>query len=886
MKKDKIGFYSKRVLKALQKTEIDGIVDLFTFKERCLKNKVVASRRKFDAAIDALRQSGLVTVKDKTIESIYAEKNRQNIRMQQAHEKSEREIVEEKLFGSETSFDKGNLVLGKVMKSNHDELVFIPNDRRRFKRNIIILNDRKTLSKFQDKICTLKVTVDENENSSAFGILEEIKGDAGNPIAEYASIAEHHGANMTWSDAKVLNEIKKIPDEVNLSKFTLTDELGNVLSGDGKEEIVDLRNLAFSTTDPKDCKDMDDAIYSTFDEDGNLVVYTAVANVTKYVNLKSEIGQRYLRGGFTIYAPNKAYSILPAELSTNICSLNPNVDRLALVIKTTVNVVTGRPMHTEIMDAVIQSKEKYSYEGAQQICDEHPEMTLSVLKRKIKNGEKLTKDEQVVMNSHASDILWKNFKGRNLLEFNTNNEYDITFNDRLDEILDIKQQPHIKYHKVIEAFMLTANEACAKFCLENNLPNIYRVHDEPKETKIEQAFEFFDYMGILFNGELSPKSIKKILESVKGTNYEKVVNNFLVRMQSKAKYSDSPFGFEDENEYWHHKSPNRKNESMCKNTTLALKYGRMDGKEFHSISHFGLQSECYSHSTSPIRRITDYVTHYQILAFKHGKHLLSEDYIKDISQWANMMEKENDLAEREFQELNSALYCENHIGDVMKGYICYFDKRLITNGTVDDFMVIVENEDKGIRVQIPASEILESKGIKVKDVGLSPYGSALINRKTKTPLLKLCTKVQFKITSADRMTRQVFATTDLQHSKSHTNDFDEILKVKNLSQSNTANLFDLKNEDYNYIDNNFEGSKPEKRRNLDNKVSQTKKENLKKKENNKIKHSKIEREISKTELRLKKIKNVKLSFFENVEADDSLDAEEENENFDFSKTTY
>ena len=341
MKKDKIGFYSKRVLKALQKTEIDGIVDLFTFKERCLKNKVVASRRKFDAAIDALRQSGLVTVKDKTIESIYAEKNRQNIRMQQAHEKSEREIVEEKLFGSETSFDKGNLVLGKVMKSNHDELVFIPNDRRRFKRNIIILNDRKTLSKFQDKICTLKVTVDENENSSAFGILEEIKGDAGNPIAEYASIAEHHGANMTWSDAKVLNEIKKIPDEVNLSKFTLTDELGNVLSGDGKEEIVDLRNLAFSTTDPKDCKDMDDAIYSTFDEDGNLVVYTAVANVTKYVNLKSEIGQRYLRGGFTIYAPNKAYSILPAELSTNICSLNPNVDRLALVIKTTVKAVNN-----------------------------------------------------------------------------------------------------------------------------------------------------------------------------------------------------------------------------------------------------------------------------------------------------------------------------------------------------------------------------------------------------------------------------------------------------------------------------------------------------------------------------------------------------------------
>ena len=112
------------------------------------------------------------------------------------------------------------------------------------------------------------------------------------------------------------------------------------------------------------------------------------------------------------------------------------------------------------------------------------------------------------------------------------------------------------------------------------------------------------------------------------------------------------------------------------------------------ISHFGLQSEHYSHTTSPIRRITDYITHYNILAFMKGKEMLSEDYVRDICQWANQMQDENDAAEREFKEVDSAIYCEGHIDNVMKGYVCGFKKLIDSKyATIDDIVVLVENEE-------------------------------------------------------------------------------------------------------------------------------------------------------------------------------------------------
>lgn len=792
--------------------------DIETVKERLRKAKVASSRTKINKAISDLIKEGRLILRDKQINinpstvrqakfiqtngssyllfdgdshQYYIDRRDavgipQNSRVNvgtyyfpMKGKVEERSFIlglaqTEKQEQTENILEKvgiSNIVYGRVMKTSHDELVFLPNAQRRFRKPIFIVNDRKTMAKFQDKICTMQLISDETETEQAVGFLQEIKGDAGNPIAEYDAIAESHGAIMSFSDEKVQKELEKIPTEVDLSKYELI-KLGQRQTLDtGKPQIVDLRGLNFTTTDPATCKDMDDAIYSTFDENGNLVVYVAVANVTKYVKLNSEIGKRYIQAGFTTYAPNKAYNILPPELSTNICSLNPNVPRLAFVVKTVVDIKNGEPISSSIMDAVIESKEKFSYERAQEICDEHSEVTGLALFEKCKKGQSLSREEQVVMNKVASDILWQGLNKRNQLKFDSNNEYNVALNEDMSDIVDITKEPHIPYHNVIEAFMVTANEASAEFALKNGIPNIYRVHEEPNESKLDQAQEFFGYLKIPFEGDLSPMAIKTIIASVKGTDKEKIVNNFLVRMQSKAKYCNTP-NPEDVKLVG---KPGRaktiaKNGGREVKVNFDRKQDIVTGNIMHDairkldrkISHFGLQSEHYSHTTSPIRRITDYVTHYNILAYLHGGKMLDEQIVRDIALWANQMQDAVDLSEREFNQLNSAIYCTHHLNEVMKGRICSFrklaDKKDIG---AEDIVVIVENEDKGIRVQIPLVDVLAYKNITTKKVAITPYGSAIVNKNTNLPILTVCQELTFKVTESNRVTRQITGSLDL-----------------------------------------------------------------------------------------------------------------------------
>ncbi len=758
--------------------------DLFTVQEWLLKYKVADSRTKIRKAIDSLVQEGRLIIEGKNISINRAEIKK--ARLSSGYLYFDGDSHRYYIDRDDTKGIKGNsnvlvsfynkyingrsvkvpfvikedeatnqsgkedeVVYGRVVKTSHDELIFFANDKKRYRNPLFILNDKRTIAKYQDKICTMRVISDEK--GSQGGILLEIKGEAGNPIAEYDAIAESHGAIMSFSDPLVQAEIEKLPTEVDLTGKNLCLEQDYEETRKVKNNVVvDLRNLQFTTTDPATCKDMDDAIYSTIDKSGNIVVYTAVANVTKYVKLNSEIGRRYIKAGFTTYAPNKAYNILPPELSTNICSLNPNVDRLALVIKTTLNK-DGEPIESTIMDAVIKSKQKYSYEEAQAIVDS-VDISKEDLRGKIQSGEVLTLDEQVIMNKVASDLLWKGLKRRYLIEFDTDNEYDVTLNEDMSDIIDINKQENCPYHKVIEAFMVTANEATAGFTLKNKIPNIYRVHDNPNEDKLERAYEFFEYLNVNFDGDLSPIGIRNIIESVKGTEKEKVVNNFLVRLQSKAKYCNTtspsdvstigkPSLFKKRVEDYH--------------GTASTKFSHYDFNS-EKVSHFGLQSQHYSHTTSPIRRVPDYVTHYNILAYINGEKMLDEDVVRDIALWENQMQDAVDSAEHEIDDFNSALLCTHLIGQKMKGRICSF-RKLVDRANVcaSEIVVIVENEDKGIKVELPLNEVLAYKGINSKNVAISPSGSAVVNKQSGAPLLTLCQELSFTIANSNRVTRQV-----------------------------------------------------------------------------------------------------------------------------------
>ncbi len=635
--------------------------------------------------------------------------------------------------------EREEVVTGRVVKKSHDELIFIPNGKR-FSKPIVIVNEKSKMAAFQDKICQIQILSEESANSAACGQIVKVLGDAGNPIQEYEVIARSQGGIMSWEDdERLVKEIAQLPEQVNLEGRTLVSENGTVIQEGEGTAITDLTDLPFVTVDPATCQDMDDAIYSKFDENGNLVVYTAVANVTKYVDMNSEIFKRYIQGGFTIYAPNRAYNILPPKLSTGICSLNPNVNRLALVVRTVIDK-SGKPIESKFMDAVIESKGKYSYEQAQKIFDES-ELKLQQLRDK----ESLTLDEQIVVNKYASDLLWRGFSERDLINFAANDEYDVVFNESYDDIIDILPQENCDYHKVIEAFMLTANEAAAKYTSEHKIPSIYRVHEQPNDERSERAFEFFSILGVPFDGDISPKGIKRITNYVKGTNKEKIVNNFLVRLQNKAKYASSPKIYENSS------------------TTKTLKDKKVDELEQtnQSISHFGLQSEAYSHLTSPIRRITDFAAHYNILASINGGKFINEKTTIEIAQWANDRQDEVKYAEEQFQEVNSAIYCEGHIGEVLHGEVVCFKSRVNELGQ-KYLSIVIENEEKGIKVEIPAAQLLKKSESKL---AMSRYACSINLKESSKPLIKVCDEVDFKILAADRNSRSITVTSDLQREK-------------------------------------------------------------------------------------------------------------------------
>ena len=791
--------------------------DRYAITEKLLDLKMASSRRKIESAIDQLISEGRLLEKGKNIEcnhnylkqarafskdgKIYVvfsgnkerylvenpfdfkihngakvevgsylkvDKNRTipTLFISEVEKKSEKIIVEE---GS-------GLIYGRVMKTSGDELAFFANDKR-FAHPIIITNDKLEMSKFQDKICILKIETEEFGYNQASGKIVEVKGDAGNPISEYEAIAASHGAVMSWDDDAFKEEIENAPLKVDVSKYKLVSEDEYSLHKSEKDCIADLRALCFTTTDPVDCKDMDDAIFSTFDENGNLVIYTAVANVSKYINLNSNIGRQYLTGCFTTYSPNKAYNILPPQYSTNICSLNPNEDRLALVVKSVIDSKTGDKISDEIMDAIIESKGKYSYEKAQEICDKSSLSTTDLYK-KIMAGKELTPDEQIIMNKKASKILSKNFDKRGSLQFESKDEYRVIFNEDMSDIEDIVPEDNCAYHKVIENFMVSANESTAKYALDNNIPNIFRVHNSPIESKTDRAIEFFGFLNIAFDGDLSVKGLRKVLALVKGTNKEKTVNRFLIRLQSKAKYSTSI-------------DPEANKDVLIGK----LKYQGGLGEE--GISHFGLQSTGYSHSTSPIRRVPDYLTHYNILAHIHGEKPYGINKLSNIVEWANDMETQNKQAEREFQRVNSAIYCEHHIGDVMHGTISSFKrgKDSLAKDSIDGITVEIENEEKGIVVQVPLREVLASKDISIHNCALSRYGSAIVDAFKGTPILRICEDIDFKILSANRVSGQIEATTDVTREMT-LEDYQNLENIPSVKPISRKNQRRLSNKEY------------------------------------------------------------------------------------------
>ena len=268
--------------------------------------------------------------------------------------------------------------------------------------------------------------------------------------------------------------------------------------------------------------------------------------------------------------------------------------------------------------------------------------------------------------------------------------------------------------------MITQNEGVAKYSIENNIPTIFRIHEAPQENKIARASEFFKILGIDFDGDLSASGTRAIIESIKGTAAEEVVNEFLIKMQSRAIYSTKLYG---------------SNSTEDTNDWLGQR-----------ISHYALQSPHYCHSTAAIRRSPDYYVHYNIFAHMHGRPMISEKTLQQVAEIANEQQIKVDQAEKDFTDVSNVLYCENHIGEKMHGRITKMRYTSPLEGYEDEIVVIAKTKDKGISVEIPLSQII---GRIADECTLSAERCAVYNKRGEV-LLSLCKPIDFIIEKADR----------------------------------------------------------------------------------------------------------------------------------------
>ena len=430
------------------------------------------------------------------------------------------------------------------------------------------------------------------------GKLLEILGKAGVKDTEILSILKNHGF-----DNKFSNQVKEQAKNIKRKDI----------------ERVDFTSLKTITIDGDDAKDLDDAISLEKTEKGYRL-YVHIADVSSFVDMDSPIDARAMKYTTSVYFPECVYPMLPEELSNVICSLNAgeNRDTLSVIMDIDKN---GEVINSDIKESIIKSDRRMTYKK-----------TTAILNGDKKLSEEYADIKEMLFNmKELAEILIEKRKRRGALFFKSK-ECVITLNDE-GEPVDLVPYEYTVSNSIIEEFMLIANETVAKTFFDKNAPFVYRVHQKPKEEKMNALKAFAKSCGFnMPEKSFATEDIIKLLKEAEGTPYENIINDFALRSMQKARYSTS-----------------------C------------DG-------HYGLQAQFYCHFTSPIRRYPDLMIHRIIKSYLHGKvseGLLSVYKNKVMQTALNSTEKEiaAENAEREIDDYYKALYMQNHIGEIFEGFI-------------------------------------------------------------------------------------------------------------------------------------------------------------------------------------------------------------------------
>ncbi|OOZ41097.1 ribonuclease R [Solemya pervernicosa gill symbiont] len=379
-----------------------------------------------------------------------------------------------------------------------------------------------------------------SKRSQPIGRVLEVMGDHMAPGMEIDVAIRSHDLPLEWPD-EVLLEINELSEEVPES---------------AKEGREDLRDIPLVTIDGADSRDFDDAVFCERKPKGwRLLV--AIADVSHYVKPGSALDREAYARGNSVYFPERVIPMLPEILSNGLCSINPKVDRLCMVCEMYITD-EGKLLRSRFIEGVMRS---------------HARLTYSEMAAMVVDKDSKTRDQHRDLLPHLDElyklykVMAKQRKRRGAIDFETT-ETRITFREdrKIDRIVPVIRNDA---HKIIEECMIAANVATAKFLARHKMPTLYRIHDTPKEAKLNDLHEFLGELGLSFKGKKKPeaKAYAKLLKQVQDRPDAHLIQAVMLRSLSQAKYNPT------------------------------------------NIGHFGLAHEYYLHFTSPIRRYPDLLVH-------------------------------------------------------------------------------------------------------------------------------------------------------------------------------------------------------------------------------------------------------------------------------------
>ena len=499
-------------------------------------------------------------------------------------------------------------LVGYFQKNKNFGFVIPDNDR--FVKDIFVSLERSKGAVTGHKV-VVELTSYGKDGKKPEGKVVEIIGHVNDPGTDIMSIVKGYDLPVEFPE-KVLNQAERVAKDV-----TSADMAGR----------MDIRSWRMVTIDGEDAKDLDDAISIT-KEGENYQLGVHIADVTNYVQERSALDREAYERGTSVYLVDRVIPMLPHALSNGICSLNAGEDRLALSCIMTVNP-KGEVIDHKIAETVVHIDQRMSYTSVKKILEDRDPEEIEVYKEFVRMFELM---------AELAKILREKRHRRGSIDFDFPESKIMLNADGTPT--EIKPYDRNTATKIIEDFMLLANETVAEDYFWQEIPFVYRTHDVPDEEKIQKLCTFINNFGHsmhVANKEVRPKEIQKLLAKVDGTPEGDFISRLALRSMKQAKYTPENTG------------------------------------------HFGLAAQYYCHFTSPIRRYPDLQIHRIIKETLRGRMNENrmehyESILPEVTKHASQMERRAEEAERETIRLKKAEYMEQHIGEVFAGVISSITK--------------------------------------------------------------------------------------------------------------------------------------------------------------------------------------------------------------------